>query len=50
MRRTDVHVKVELELEEGESAERVGVEICRVLRKIYGVRHADISSIVERET
>jgi hypothetical protein len=50
MRRIDVHVKVELELQEGESAERLGAEICRVIRRIYAVRQAEVSSIVERES
>jgi hypothetical protein len=50
MRRIDVHLKVELDLDENESPERRGAEIVRVIRKIYGVRQADVSSIVERET
>jgi len=40
MRRTDVYLKVELVLDEKESAERVAAEICRQVRKLHGVRQA----------
>lgn len=49
MRRTDLYLKVELELDEHESPERLAAEICRMIRKLYGVRQAEVSSIVERE-
>jgi hypothetical protein len=49
MPRADVYIKVELDLDEGESAERVATEICRVIRKGYSVRAAEVSSIVERD-
>lgn len=49
MARTDVYLKVELDVDEKESPERLAAEICRVVRKIYGVRQAEVSSIVERE-
>lgn len=49
MPRSDVYLKVEVELDEQESAERLAAEICRHIRKIYGVRLAEVSSIVERE-
>jgi hypothetical protein len=49
MPRMDVYLKVELDLDEKEKPERVATEICRAIRRIYGVRHAEISSIVEKE-
>jgi hypothetical protein len=49
MPRTDVYLKVELDLDDRESPERLAAEICRMLRKVYGVRQAEVSSIVERE-
>jgi hypothetical protein len=49
MPRTDVYLKVELDLDERESPERLAAELCRMLRKVYGVRQAEVSSIVERE-
>ena len=49
MRRTDVYLKLELVLEEKESAERVAAEICRQVRKLHGVRQAEVSNTVERE-
>lgn len=48
--RTDVYLKVELDLDDDESAERVASEIVQRLRKLYGVRQAEVSSIVERES
>lgn len=47
--RTDVYLKVELVLDEKESVDRVAAEICRHIRKLHGVRQAEVSSIVERE-
>jgi hypothetical protein len=47
--RTDVYLKVELDLDPKEKPERVAAEICRMIRRIYGVRKAEVSSMVERE-
>jgi len=49
MARTDVYLKVEIDLDEKERPERLASEICRVIKKVYGVRAAEVSSIVERE-
>jgi len=49
MPRTDVYLKVELDLDDRETPERLAAEICRMLRKVYGVRQAEVSSIVERD-
>jgi hypothetical protein len=49
MPRTDLYVKVELDLDEKEKPERVATEICRMIRKIYGVRSAEVSSMVEKD-
>ena len=49
MRRTDVYLKVELDLDPAESPERVAAEIVRLIRKIYSVRTAEVSSIMPRE-
>lgn len=49
MPRTDVYLKVELDLDEREKPEKLASEMCRMLRKLYGVRQAEVSSIVERE-
>ena len=45
----DLYLKVELDLDEKEKPERVASEICRSIRKHYGVRTAEVSSIVEKE-
>jgi hypothetical protein len=53
MPRTDVYLKVELDLpdsgKEKERPERLASEICRMIRKVYGVRNAEVSSIMEKE-
>ena len=49
MPRTDVYLKVELDLDERETPDRLAAEICRLIRKVYGVRQAEVSSIVEKE-
>jgi hypothetical protein len=49
MSRTDLYLKVELDLDEKEKPERVAAEICRLIRKVYGVRSAEVSNMVEKE-
>jgi hypothetical protein len=49
MRRTDLYLKVELDLDDKESLERVAAEICRNIRRVYGVRKTEVSSMVERD-
>jgi hypothetical protein len=49
MPRTDLYLKVELDLDEKEKPERVAAEICRLIRKIYGVRSAEVSNMVEKD-
>jgi len=48
-----VYLKVELDLPDSEKdrerPERVAYEICRTIQRIYGVRSAEVSSIVEKE-
>ena len=46
MARTHLYLKVELELDQEEKPERVAAEICRQIKKIYGVRSAEISSLM----
>ena len=50
MPRTDVYLKVELDLDEQENAERVAKEIVRMIKKVYSVRNAEVSSIMPRES
>jgi hypothetical protein len=49
MKRVDLYIKVEIELEEEETPERVAREICRQVEKIYVVRKAELSSAVARD-
>ena len=47
--RTDLYLKVELDLDPKESPERVAGEISRLIRRVYGVRKVEVSSMVERD-
>jgi hypothetical protein len=49
MRRTDLYIKVELVIDETEQPDRLAAEICRLIRKLYGVRSAEVSNMVEKE-
>jgi hypothetical protein len=49
MNRADVYLKVELDLDDLEKPERIAAEICRMLRRVYGVRQVEVSNIVERD-
>jgi hypothetical protein len=49
MRRTDLYVKVELVLDDEEKVDRLASEISRLIRKVYGVRNVEVSSIIERD-
>ena len=46
MSRTNLFLKVEVEHEADEKPQRMGDEICRHLKKLYGVREAELSSCV----
>jgi hypothetical protein len=49
MRRTDLYLKVELYLDDNEQPEKLAAEICRIIRKVYGVRSAEVSSMIEKD-
>jgi hypothetical protein len=49
MRRVDIYLKVELELDDKEPPERIAREVSRVAAKVYGVRKTEVSSIIDRD-
>jgi hypothetical protein len=49
MKRVDLYLKVEVQLEEDEKEERVAAELCRQLEKLYVVRRAELSNAVARD-
>ena len=49
MARTDLYIKVELDLNEKETPDRVAGEICRQLAKVYGVRSAEVTSMIDKD-
>jgi hypothetical protein len=49
MKRVDLYIKVEVELDEDDTPEKVAREICRQVEKIYVVRKAELSSAVARD-
>ena len=49
MRRTNLFLKVEVEHERDESAERIADAICRKIAKMYGVRLAEATHFTPAE-
>jgi hypothetical protein len=49
MKRIDLYIKVEVEMGEDETAEKLAKEICRQIEKIYVVRKAELSNAVARD-
>ena len=49
MSRTHLFFKVEVEHDPDEGPERIGDEICRLIRKQYGVREAELSNFTNAE-
>ena len=47
--RSNLFVKVELEHQPSESPDKLGEEICRTIRQMYGVRNAEVSSTSRQE-
>jgi hypothetical protein len=47
MNRTNLFFKVEVEHGKDENPERLGEEICRMLRKLYGVREAELTNFTK---
>ncbi|MBX9601012.1 MAG: hypothetical protein K2X35_08410 [Bryobacteraceae bacterium] len=49
MSRSDIYLKVEVEFDSGEPADKLAQEVCRALLKLYGVRAAEVQNIIARE-
>jgi len=49
MKRTNLFLKVEVEHDKDEKPERLGEELCRTLRKLYGVRDAELTNFTRAE-
>jgi hypothetical protein len=49
MSRTFIYLKVEIDLDDKETPDRLANEICQRVSKVYGVRYAEVTSMVERE-
>jgi hypothetical protein len=49
MKRVDLYIKVEVELEQDEEVDRAAAEICRQLEKMYVVRSAELTSSITHE-
>ncbi len=48
MKAIDIYLKVEADLDDAERMEKFAEELCRVLKKVYGVRRAEVSNLHER--
>ena len=49
MSRTNLFFKVEVEHDAGEKPERIGEEIGRQLRKLYGVRDVELTNFAKMD-
>jgi hypothetical protein len=47
MARTDLYVKIVLDLPDSEKPEKLAAEICRQIKKVYGVRSAEVQNLVD---
>lgn len=48
MARTDLYLKVVIDHDEEEKPQKLALEICRQVEKVYGVRSAELSSYQTR--
>ena len=46
---TNLFIKVEIEHSEQEKPQKLGLDICRQILKIYGVRSAELSNVTRAE-
>jgi hypothetical protein len=49
MARIDLYLKIKLDLPDTERPEKLAAEICRQVKKIYGVRAAEVQNMVPEE-
>jgi uncharacterized protein YuzB (UPF0349 family) len=47
--RANLFIKVEVEYSRGEKPEDLAIQICRQVTKVYGVRTAELSSVVPED-
>jgi hypothetical protein len=47
MKCIDLYLKVEVDLPDSEDPRKLADELCRLLRKAYAVRKAELSSVIE---
>lgn len=50
MMRTDVYLKVVVEYDSPDTAQKIAAEICRQVEKVYGVRRAELSNLVSQHS
>jgi hypothetical protein len=46
---TCLFIKVEIEHDPKENPQKLGAEVCRQIRKVYGVRSAEVSNVTAAE-
>jgi hypothetical protein len=47
MQNIDIYLKVEVDLDEGESPERFSQELARMIEKMYSVRRAEVQNMLK---
>jgi hypothetical protein len=50
MARTDLYIKVVIDHDEDDTPQKLGDEVCRQVSKVYGVRTAELTNYLTRET
>jgi len=48
MKNVDIYLKVEVDLDESEDSQRFAEELCRILKKVYAVRRAEVNLLTEQ--
>ncbi len=47
MKNIDVYIKIEADLDESEHPQRFAEELCRILKRVYAVRKAEVQNLLE---
>jgi len=50
MPRSDLYIKVVIDHEPDDSPEKLGAEVCRQVERVYGVRSAELTNFLTRDT
>jgi hypothetical protein len=46
MQNVDIYIKVEADLNDDENVKRFSEELSRIIKKVYGVRKAEVTNVI----